>query len=229
MSKVLRRQDVRDGRLGVKRPLGTMALLAVSLFGCTRDRDAPKEVIFFVAEPKPGFGFSQAELVLALEEADRAWRRGCSDYPLPTLRFRPSDLAEPVIRDGRNVIRAVTGRFCPDGARDTSDCYEARRAAITHSYPPLDGTRADYVSRFPEFDIELNGADFRWKELGREKLLAILVHELGHVFGLKHSCKFPECDEEASRAVMYPYPLESDRTLLLSPTRADCDALARLR
>jgi hypothetical protein len=59
--------------------------------------------------------------------------------------------------------------------------------------------------------------------------MAVLVHELGHVFGLRHSCKFPECDEAARRAVMYPYPLESDRTLLLSPTRADRDALGAVR
>jgi hypothetical protein len=130
-----------------------------------------------------------------------------------------------VARDARNVVRVVTGRFCPDGARDSFDCHGARRAAITHIYPPLDGTKFDFVSHLPEMDIELNGAEFNWKDLGHEVLRETLLHELGHVFGLQHSCQAPECSDEARRALMYPYTLEAGRPRVLKPTPADCLAL----
>lgn len=186
---------------------------------------APAELTFLVPEPKASFGLSGAELIQALDEANQAWRRTCTRHTFPALRFHLISKATPVVRDGKNAIRVLTGRFCPDSARDMTDCYESRRAAITHIYPLLDGTTPDFVSRMPEMDIELNAADFDWKKLGREKLMTVLVHELGHAFGLKHSCKFPECNETTRSMVMYPYPLDEGKPPTLMPTDADCDIL----
>lgn len=210
-----------------------LLLLALCLWGSVAcnpwSREIPAEMSFIVAEPKATFGLSGLELIRALKEADRTWRRTCTQHSFPVLRFRLSADREPVGRDGKNVIRVLTGRFCPDSARDSIDCYEPRRAAITHIYPPLDGAQADFVSRMPEMDVELNAADFRWKELGHEKLMAVLVHELGHVFGLKHSCAFPSCNDEAQRSVMDPYLLDARRPTLTAPTQEDCRALPRAR
>lgn len=203
-----------------------LSFLVPAAIACDR---APAEVTFLVAEPKASFGLSGSELVRALDDANRAWRRTCTRQTFPALRFQLIAKSTPVVRDGQYAIRVLTGRFCPDTARDAADCYESRRAAITHIYLLLDGTNPDFVSRLPEMDIELNAVDFGWNELGREKLMAVLVHELGHVFGLKHSCKFPECDEAASRTVMYPSPLDVSGDPVSVPTQADCNGLPSAR
>jgi hypothetical protein len=180
---------------------------------------------FVVAQPSSAFGYSGAEFLARLREADGAWRNTCTDAHLPLLKFRSGAQREAVVRDGRNVVRILSSRFCPDGARDSIDCYEPRRAAITHIYPPLDGARFDFVSSLPEMDVELNGADFNWNALGRKALHETLVHELGHVFGLQHSCEATVCSDAARGTVMYPYPLEAGRVHLSRPSDEDCRLL----
>jgi hypothetical protein len=197
------------------------------ILGCAKP--SPKKprarVEFVVGRPQRAFGYSGAELLTQLREADLTWRTTCTEASLPELTFRLGAEREPVARDARNVIRVVTGRFCPDGARDSMDCYEPRRAAITHIYPPLDGSTFDFVAHLPEMDIELNGADFRWRTLGGEMLRETLLHELGHVLGLQHSCEEPTCNDLARRTLMYPYPLEAGRGRLSRPSAEDCRAL----
>jgi hypothetical protein len=204
-------------------------IAVVAALGCAKptNKRLTARVEFAVAQPSAAFGYSSAELLTLLREADCAWRATCTEVSLPELNFRLGADREPVARDARNVVRVLTGRFCPDGARDSIDCYGAMRAAITHIYPPLDESKFDFVSRLPEMDIELNGADFSWKDLGRDALQETLVHELGHVFGLQHACEVPQCDDKVRRSVMYPYPLEAGRARLLGPTREDCRVLRR--
>ncbi|OQX69010.1 MAG: hypothetical protein B6A08_06885 [Sorangiineae bacterium NIC37A_2] len=82
-----------------------------------------------------------------------------------------------------------------------------------------------------EADIEINAVHYSWaKEEGAalSPLAPLLVHELGHVLGLAHSCAGLECaSHEAARAsVMYPDPREG--TPRVRPTEEDCKALATL-
>jgi len=136
-----------------------------------------------------------------------------------------------------NIVVLRTDRWCPGTARDEEEgCYDARRQAITHLYlNPIS-------SRIDEADLEVNGVNPAW--LGSDgavnegALDALLVHELGHVLGLDHSCGvlntertsagegIQTCDSTVARAsVMYPNPLEAGRELKLHPSH---DALALL-
>jgi hypothetical protein len=186
-----------------------------------------KQIRFLVAQPHSELGYSGAEVLALLYRAEASFRKTCAEHPFPKVSFALASSREPVRRDGRNVLRFQTRRFCPDDARESMDCYEARRAGITHIYLPLNGTKLDFVRDPPEVDIDINAFHVKWTELGEEALLTVLRHELGHTFGLGHSCEPPHCDEVARSSVMYPYPLEVGASFATSPTQRDCYALSR--
>lgn len=78
-----------------------------------------------------------------------------------------------------------------------------------------------------EADIELNAIDFRWGSDHASALRAVLVHEIGHVLGLDHSC-LPAgalgtaCTDPVARSsAMYPNPLEPGRAFVLEPAERD--------
>jgi hypothetical protein len=209
---------------------GAAALGAGALPQCSQNRSSTRpraELHFLVARPRSNLGYSGEKVLALLGRADASFREACPERPFPKVSFALASSAEPVRRDARSVIRFQIGRFCPDDARDAVDCYEARRAAITHIYPPLDGTPLNFVSHPPEVDIDINALHFKWSELGEEALLTVLRHELGHAFGLVHSCEPPHCDEVARSSVMYPYPLEVGLAFPAAPTQRDCAALPR--
>lgn len=82
-----------------------------------------------------------------------------------------------------------------------------------------------------EADVEINAVHYSWAQeegAALSPLAPLLIHELGHVLGLAHSCAGLECaSHEAARAlVMYPDPREG--TPRVRPTEEDCEALATL-
>lgn len=183
---------------------------------------------FVVAEPNPRSGLNAGELIAAVRGARGDWQGSCSDVELPELVFVPGDERLPIARDGMSVLRARTGTWCPDRAIDDRDCYSRERAAITHRYPS-ESSGGEGSSFYREADIEINAVHYSWSAQGNSgvPLRPLLVHELGHVFGLAHSCEGSECrgNARARASVMYPDPLENR---LASPTNEDCRKLRAL-
>lgn len=160
-----------------------------------------------------------AELLAATERAARHWREATG---LDIVVRADAEAPRRVSEDGRSSILMRTQRWCPDDP--SLPCHDPSRHALTQLYTrPLAGDRR--TAEVLEADIEVNAVHFDWHALPPRSLDAVLLHELGHVLGLDHSCgassllqrvdhrgaPVPTC-EQAPRAVraatMYPDPLE---------------------
>lgn len=109
------------------------------------------------------------------------------------LRFyiHESDRSEVgALRDGRNTIVFQTQNWCRGGRRRPGPCYARRSAAFTTIHFGRTKPELHYVP-IEETDIELNAVDFAWHRTDQlsPDLVGILVHELGHVLGLDHTCR----------------------------------------
>ncbi len=208
--------------------------------------------VTLVVPPSPAHADLSAMFV-ALERGAARWNARTREIGAPTLRVEHSPLpVDDAVQDGTNAVLLRTRAWCPgpiDNAtpfgarprqeRSQEDCYDLRRQAITHLYlQPTTGLIA-------EADIDVNGVAPAWRSADRStderSLEALLVHELGHVLGLDHSCglltsrgaeadrDLQRCDSPAARSsVMYPDPLEAGRDLHLEPTPDAVDALRTL-
>ncbi len=185
-----------------------------------------------------------ADLAAALKAGIREWNAALDGCGLPTLRLARGPVGR-IRQDGRSVVLVRTDSWCPEGARGREDCYDQKRAAITHLYP-VQSASSPHDGAIDEADIEINAVDFRWsldgEEPGTSSLRAIVAHELGHVFGLDHSCSptpksrpresgppLPSCAApEARPSIMFPDPVEPGRDLVVAPGRNEVATLCAL-
>lgn len=108
-------------------------------------------------------------------------------------------------------------------AQSKADCYDPRLEALTHLYkaPPMPG---EPEGRIEEADIQLNAVHH---QLSSERLVPTLVHELGHLLGLRHACSTVSFAEAAglspcrpgARLAMHPDP--AARVGLLEPAPSE--------
>lgn len=205
---------------------------------------------FTVVEPREGAHVSIRELLREVREQDALWRKTCKKARLPVFQFKAGGREDGVARDGRNVVTLATTRFCPKLARDSMDCYGKRRQAITHRYMSLDSSGTATAPSAVEVDIEVNGANYRFVPTERWSgtecavpdasqhgpcgsdlpLGPVLLHELGHAFGLSHSCEGQVCIDNriAAQSVMYPDTFSLGELRPRVPADSDCAELERL-
>jgi hypothetical protein len=125
-----------------------------------------------------------------LEKALEAWKLDCATLTLSIgepVRLRGAE------KDGHNAVVLLGNEWCRNGRR-REGCYDSRKLAVTTTYlaetAELDPSEHGAKS-LVEADIEVNGVHFDW--LGDRphlpkppvSLETLLVHELGHVFGLE--------------------------------------------
>lgn len=187
------------------------------------------DLVLYVSVPSHGLDLSSAEWLRLTERAVAVWRDSCTGCALPSIVVEKwkEKAPAPIREDGLSVVRLRSGDWCPDNAQDRAECYDPARRAITHLYPAV-GSTDSALTLFREADIEINlvglAQDVPQYSLG-ERALATLIHELGHVWGLSHSCPASldvACwDAAARQSVMYPHATESGRALGLVPSTAD--------
>ena len=166
-----------------------------------------------------------------LVDAARAWNEAPAECALPQLLIAPVEQGKRgSVQDGANTLQLRAGLWCRETADDIEDCYAASRQGITHVFPTIYPGHAE-DGLIQEVDVEINGVHFEWSsERGALELKALLVHELGHVLGLDHSCgDIGTCKMKVARqSVMYPQPTEVDRALVLQPDALSLSALCEV-
>lgn len=158
------------------------------------------------------------DLLRATQQSAQRWAEATGlDIGVRAERRAASHVSE----DGSSSVVLRTRRWCPDDP--ALPCHDPSRHALTQLYTrPAAGDPS--AAEILEADIEINAVHFDWRALPPGSLDAVLLHELGHVLGLEHTCNassllervdhqgapVPLCRSAppaARAAVMYPDPL----------------------
>ncbi len=165
------------------------------------------------AEPVVGVpGLSRDALQRAIEEAVDAW--GVSTEVQVTLLESP--LRESS-EDGRSVVRLSTRDAA--GVHGVTKLYSRRTPS---------GAFAEII----EADIEINRRSLETDhEVSEKALKKIVLHEMGHFFGLDHPCERVSlvaegrhavpCDERHRRLLMFPSVPGEGTITSLEPSRGE--------
>ncbi len=214
-------------------------LLLLSVVACSSKGQAQARRVWEVVPPSPATGISADELAMAARKAMDIWKASCQECSFPDLSFEVGTKDRAVRQDGVSVVRLQTGRWCPESSSATVDCYDRRRVAIAHVYRRPDSHVVDDAVPKGEIDVRINAVHYDWGEIESSEMAAslqmVLVHEVGHLLGLAHSCgagpgtEGSSCDSSvAKNSVMYPYPLEAGHDHPIFPTVRDQARLKKL-
>lgn len=150
---------------------------------------------------------SEAEVRQALSAAMDFWNgtaNDCSDF---RFELSAATVDADAVRDGRNVVVFRERAWCGSN-REGQACHPAGMQALTSVRLKKRQAHEAQERVIEEADIEINGAEFRWRRnaaaldpgaLDQRDLQSTFVHELGHVLGLEDACQVVTNDQENLR------------------------------
>jgi hypothetical protein len=159
-----------------------------------------------------------AEAKRLIQQSIAAWQSKTTGSYLK-LNYLEPDVPREARFDKQPVIKFRTGKWCRPGdcAGDKETCYDSSAAAITTVFfvnKPEDATQDGQIL---DADIEMNNVNNIFYDADGAKPITdgrsladlenTLVHELGHLQGLEHTCRAssndgtPECtiDDQGDR------------------------------
>jgi hypothetical protein len=143
---------------------------------------------------------ANADTLAAIQRSIDAWTSAVGSAAYLALTYQtPAGPLDSKL-DGRNTIKFRSDHWCPAGDASKQElCYSEFAAGITTVRYVDDGSKK--AGEIEDADIELNDVNFFFAVLSRDtpspdvpagRTLAdlenTLVHELGHVMGLDHTC-----------------------------------------
>ncbi|MBZ0234849.1 MAG: hypothetical protein K8M05_21155 [Deltaproteobacteria bacterium] len=194
----------------------------------------------------PGDG--EQQVVLA---SMAVWNEDVASCSFLDLVDRGTETRE-VGRDFVNTIKFRDDRWCRPAVDDDPErCFNAQAAGVT-TVTYIDEPTDERDGEIVDADVELNNVTFRITVNGQgtgsapcaADLANTLVHELGHLLGLEHTCRGPmdpervdhtgaavplctaTSDPVITEATMYPYQ-ECGETKKATLSPDDIDAICR--
>ncbi len=175
--------------------LGTAPALATTPEALS---EAPRRIVEFPIRLTPSTlglpaSVSVADLSRELETAARAWSYPAIACTSVVFEVRAPEARRLAVRDGSFRVLFRSSTWCHNERCGHLTSYPANTAAMTTLYPESG------AGPIAEADIELNGVHFGWggsvshdrRRNPSASLRGALVHELGHVLGLRDSCPEP--------------------------------------
>jgi hypothetical protein len=183
--------------------VGFVLPILLVLSGCRRPTSTFETTVTVTLTPSSidlPPGVSTGEFESALQAAAAAW--GYPEVPCTSLRVlvTKAQRTRLVTEDSVNAVIFRSQRWCHNERCGRDSTFPIRAAAMTTVFP-----RGAGPGLVREGDIELNGVHFDWQDGAGMKpqapLQAVLVHEIGHVLGLRDECSGPDCRHDPETAM----------------------------
>lgn len=165
-------------------------------------------------------GLVRADVLRSLRTSAEVW----TAQPCTSMKIRIVDggLASASSHDRISTVAFLDHLWCRSGVDRPGHCYNDQTAAMTTLRLGKGGPNWADVP-ITEADVELNAVTFAWSvartpSSGVLDLGEVLVHEIGHVLGFAHTCRYAGArGRDARRLPVCEPPGESRRGSVMRP------------